>query len=380
MIWALLMGSLSMIASCVGALSDPTRFFQSYLFSYMFWIDVTLGSLLLLMIYPLTGGTWGAATRRIIQASTSTLSWMTLLFLPIVFGMSKIYPWLDPAQMNDPKIVHKAAYLNIPAFCLRAAFYFAVWNALNYFTSRWSRGVEKEGDILTQAKLRSLSAGGLVAYALTASFASFDWQMSLEPRWYSTIYGMIYCSAQALSAFSFALIVFVAVTRKTENEKLFPVKTRRDLGSLLLTMVIVWAYLTFMQYLVIWMGNLPEEATWFVHRVHGGWQVLAVLLITFQFGLPFCALLFRNSKDNLQNLAIIAWVVFLLRIVDRYWNIMPSLYPSRVAVHWQDLLTFIGIGGFWMTAFIRTLKRYPLFATQDTDWPAQPIQEAHLDA
>jgi hypothetical protein len=346
----------------------------------MFWIDVSVGSLPLIMIYNLTGGTWGASTRRIVEASASTLPWMTLLFLPIAFGLNKIYPWLDPILAQDPKIAHKAAYLNTTAYCFRAAFYFFTWNVFNHLLAKWSQGVQKDGDLLTRAKLRSLSAGGLVAYVLTASFASFDWQMSLEPRWYSTIYGMIYCSAQGLSAFSFALIVFTHLTRKKRADELFPLKTRRDLGSLLLAMVIVWAYMTFMQYLVIWMGNLPEESTWFVHRVHGGWQDLAWLLILFQFGLPFCALLFRSAKDHLRALAVISWIVFLLRIVDRYWNIMPSLYPTHVAIHWQDAMTFIGIGGLWLTAFQRTLRRYPIYATQDMDWPTQPVQEVPSNA
>jgi len=366
---ALVVGFISLLISLIGALFDPTRFFQSYLFSYLFWIDLPLGALTLIMIYHLTGGTWGAALRRIAEAAARTVPWMALLFLPILFGMNRIYPWLDPGQMMDPKLLHKAAYLNGPGFAFRAVLYFLVWILLNRFLALGSEKQRLSPSIETTAWLRSLSAGGLVAYVLTATFASFDWQMSLEPRWYSTIYGMVYCVGQGLQAFAFALIVFVLLCRETRLADAFPLKTRRDLGRLLLAMVMVWAYLAFMQFLVIWMGNLPEEATWFVRRTQGGWQILAILLIFFQFALPFSALLFRGTKDHLKKLYSVAALVFALRIIDHYWTTMPGLYPSGISLHWQDLTTFLGLGGIWLAIFLRALRSRPLFATEDADWP-----------
>ncbi len=355
--------------------SPLTQFFQSYLLSYLFWIDLPLGSLSLLMIYHLTGGTWGASLRRILEAMSRTIYGMALLFLPIVFGLQKIYPWLDPIVSQDPKISHKAIYLNSGAFCFRAFLYFSTWMILTCYILLWSSGAETGCDLETRAKLRSLSAGGLVAYVLSATFASFDWQMSLEPLWYSTIYGMVYCAGQGLSAFAFALIVFFRLAKTNRIVALFPNKTKRDLGRLLLAMVMIWAYLSFMQYLVVWMGNLPEEATWFVRRTNGEWKVLAVILIFFQFALPFSALLFRGIKDHLKALVLVASTVFLSRALDHYWTVMPSFSPSKVSLHWQDLFTFLSIGCLWLALFRRALRKNPLFATRDRDWPLPSTRE-----
>jgi hypothetical protein len=376
MIPSLAMGILFLLISLIGAVYNPTRFFHSYLFSYMFWIDLPLGSLTLLMIYQLTGGTWGAATRRLFEAAARTLSLMTVLFLPILLGMHSIYPWTDPALAHDPKIAHKAAYLNPASFTLRAIFYFAGWILITHFLLKWSQGIEKDQPIEVRAKARSLSAGGLVFYFLTASFASFDWQMSLEPHWYSTIYGMVFCTAQALSAFAFGTIIFSWLTRRSTYAGLFPNKTKRDIGRLLLAFVMVWAYLSFMQFLVVWMGNLPEEATWFVKRTHEGWKALALLLIILQFGLPFSALLFRGTKDHLKILSAVAVIVFFMRVIDRYWTIMPGLYPSNIELHWEDVTTLIGLGALWFAAFLHYLRKRPIFATQDADWPIQSTPEA----
>jgi hypothetical protein len=370
--WLLFSASLFTFASIIGAIQYPTRFFHSYLFSFLFWVDLPLGALLLFMIYVLTGGTWGAATRRIHQAMADTMPWMGLFFVPVVLGMNKIYAWLDPSIASNPKILHKSAYLNSPAFCGRTAFYFLCWIMLNHFL--------QIGAKTGSAKLKRLSAGGIVLYTLTASFASFDWQMSLEPLWYSTIYGMVYCAAQALLAFAFGLIVFCWISSKHRLQHLFPKKTLRDLGSLLLALVMVWAYLSFMQFLVIWSGDLPEEVTWFIHRTQGGWQVLAIFLIMLQFGLPFSALLFRGIKDQMRLLAALGGLVFLTRIVDRYWTAMPGLYPNGIEFHWLDATTFLALGGFWLALFLRKLQMKPAFATQDPDWPIELPSEVRAHA
>jgi hypothetical protein len=379
MIPALAIGILSILISLVGAVSNSTRFFQSYLFSYMFWLDLPLGSLTLLMIYQLTGGTWGAASRRIFEASAQTISMMAVLFLPVLFGMHSIYPWLSSPMALDPKVFHKASYLSSTGFIFRAIFYFLSWILLTHFLRKWSNGIEEGHPLETRAKARSLSAGGLVLYVLTATFASFDWQMSLEPKWYSTIYGMVFCAGQGLSAFALGIIVFVRAARKSIYADLFPNKTKRDLGRLLLAMVMVWAYLSFMQFLVVWMGNLPEESIWFIHRTHGGWQMFAVTLITLQFGLPFGALLFRGTKDHLALLSAVAWLTLSIRIIDRYWTIMPSLYPEQIEFHWQDVSTLIGLGGLWIAAFLHHLKKQPTFATNDIDWPIEPNPETKTE-
>jgi hypothetical protein len=299
------------------------------------------------MMYHLTGGRWGKAVRPALEITADSALWIGLFFVPILLGMHRIYPWLLPDAAHDPKIVHKSAYLNVPFFCIRAVFYFACWALLRYFLKRWS------GD---DARVRSLSAGGLVLYSLTASFASFDWQMSLEPHWYSTIYGMIYCVAQLLTAYAFGLIIFSIFRGTNDIPGTLKKNTLFDLGNILLAFVIVWTYLSFMQYLVIWMGNLAEEAPWFIHRLHGGWQYLAIILILFQFSVPFAALLFRDIKERVPLLGVIAAVVFGVHAIDRYWVAMPSLYPDGIRFHWLDVTTFLAIGGLWMASVLKKLE------------------------
>lgn len=335
------------------------RFFQGYLFAYLFWLQLGFGSTALLMISFLTGGEWGALTRRILEAASRTQLALAALFLPILVGARDIYPWTDAALVaGDPHLKHKALYLNIAFFRARALFYLACWVLVSRVLDSTSQKQFREKGVFYKARLRALSAGCLVLYAFSVSFAAMDWQMSLEPLWYSTIYGMIFGVSQLLAAWAFALLAFVWVGARGAARAASP-KAMRDLGNILMTFVIVWAYLSFMQYLIVWSGNLPEEVVWAKHRVEHGWQWIALLLVAFQFGAPFLLLLFRSVKTRPRALAAVAALVLAINAFDRYWQSMPSFH-ERVYFDWFAVANLLGIGVLWMAVFLRYLAQRPL--------------------
>jgi len=357
-------GVLALALALIGAAFDTSLFFKSYLFSYLFWIDLPLGALPMLMIYHLTDGNWGVSTKGILEALSSSLFPFVIFCLPILFFLDQIYPWMDPKLNMEPgvhhQLGHKLGYLNAPAFGVRTGIYFACWLSLNYFIKKWSD---------SRQKLRRLCAGGLFLFALVTTFASIDWQMSVEPNWYSTVYGMVFSLGQVLQSYAFALVVlgiFVKSGMAFTNPEIFlNTKTLLDVGNILLTLVIVWAYLSFMQYLIIWSGNLPHEVIWFNHRSGVGWQTLTLILVIFQFSAPFIFLLFRPSKKNPQRLALLGGLIVTVRIVDHYWMLMPGFFPHNFNLPWEVFPTWVGIGGIWLALFIRKLEtKYPNFHVQ----------------
>src|SRR2546425_5888131 len=239
-------GALGLALSLVEFLFKPTQFYQSYLMAYMFCLGITLGCLALGMVHQLSGGAWGVVIRRPIGAATRTLPVLTLLFLPIAFGMHRLYGWTDSALVaRDEVLQHKHLYLNMPFFVVRAAVYFAVWNILTYFLNAWSLEQDETADPRLARRMQILSAGGLVAYGLTITFASFDWLMSLEPHWFSTIYGVLIMGEQGLSAMAFLIVALVWLSRRKPLDAIIVPAHFHDLGNLMLAFVMLWAYFSF---------------------------------------------------------------------------------------------------------------------------------------
>ena len=292
---ALVFGTICLLASVAGAIfSGGERFYRSYLFAWLFWLQLGIGSTGLLMISFLTGGEWAARVRRILEAGNRTTLCLAILFIPILVGMRQIYPWTGEPQR------HNALYLNVPFFFERAILYLLSWII-------FARVLDRTSQRNALARLRTLSAGGLVYYSFSASFASVDWQMSLEPDWFSTIYGMIFGVSQCLVAFAFTLVIFAWIATATGEAGALSKKILRDLGNILFMFIIVWTYLSFMQYLIIWSGNLPEEVNWVARRTHNGWQWPGLLIVLFQFAVPFLLLLFRPVKTHPKMLAAVAF-------------------------------------------------------------------------
>jgi hypothetical protein len=354
------------VLSLIGLWINPAQFFQSYLMGYMFVLGITLGCLALGMIHQLSGGAWGVLIRRPIGAASRVLPVLTLLFLPIVFGMSHLYEWTHADVVaRDAVLQHKQLYLNTPFFLARAAFYFLVWNLLSYFLNAWSLEQDRTGDPRIPRRMQVVSAAGLVAYGLTITFASFDWLMSLEPHWFSTIYGVLIIGGQGLSAMAFLIAAIVWLGRRPPLRDIVVPAHLHDLGNLMLAFVMLWAYFAFSQYLIIWSGNLPEEIAWYQHRLQTGWRFLAIALVVFHFVVPFTLLLSRAIKRAGATLAAVAAIVLVVRLADLFWLIAPEFHREGLAVSWLDVVLPLSLGAIWLGCFASQLRGRALLPVHD---------------
>jgi hypothetical protein len=369
---ALAAGLLGLAFCGLGLLLDPGQFFRSWLFAFLFWLGVAVGCLSILMIQHLTGGLWGLTIRRILEAGSRTLRYLWLLFLPLAFGLPHVFVWANHEALAADHHLHeavsrKAAYLNTPFFLTRAAFYFAVWAALAHVLSRWSAEQDRGWTRAAARRLRGLSGGGLLLMGLTITFSAVDWGMSLDPRWFSTIYGVLFMVGQALSAMALCIVVVARLADAPGLARVVSAQTLHDLGKLLFAFVMLWAYVNLSQFLIVWSGNLPEEIPWYILRLSGGWRVVALLLVLAHFALPFLLLLSRDAKRNASVLAGIAGGILLMRMVDLFWLIGPELHEHGFAVHWLDVAATLGVGGVWFHLFARELAASPLLPQDDPE-------------
>lgn len=354
---ALALGAAGLGACILGAARSPARFFQGYLFGYLCFCGLALGCLGLLMMNHLTGGAWGLFPRRVLESAALTLPLLLVLFGPLLFGLRWLYPWARPEQVaQSPLLQHKHLYLNVPFFLLRAGTCFALWIGMAALLWRGSRRQGRPGadPVRLAARMRVLSGPGLVIYAITVDYAYIDWVMSLRPEWYSTIFGMIVVAGQGLSGLAF--VILVLALRRTVPA---PARVLHDLGKLLLAFVLLWAYTSFSQFLIIWSGDLPQEIGWYLPRLRGGWQYLGLLLIVGHFAVPFVVLLSRELKRHAAALAAAAVFLLGMRMVDLYWMTAPGLDAGYIAPHWTDLAAILGIGGLWVACFCWLLGRGP---------------------
>jgi len=362
----LLAGAAAGVVSLIGLFTNPTQFFQSYLMAYMFVLGLTLGSLAFGMVHQLTGGAWGVVIRRQMGAASRVLPVLTVLFLPIVFGMSHLYEWTHADIVNaDPVLRGKALYLNTPFFLVRAAIYFAAWNAVTYLLNKWGLEQDQTGDPRIARRMQMLSGGGLVVYGLCITFASFDWLMSLEPHWFSTIYGVLIMGGQGLSALAFLITSLVWLSRRPPLRDVVMPSHFNDLANLMLAFVMLWAYFSFSQYLIIWAGNLPEEIAWYLHRLQTGWRVIAVTLVIFHFTVPFLLLLLRRMKRVPERIVRIALLILAARLVDLFWLIAPEFHTHGISVSWMDIALPVTLISIWVGCFLWQLRGRPLLPVYD---------------
>ena len=362
---ALGVGLAGAVALALLAFQNPEQFFRSYLLGYVFWIGLPLGSLGLLMLHHLTGGGWGFVIRRMCEASARTFLLMAVLFLPIAVGISRLYLWAQPQWTAESHSAFKAVYLSRGFFLGRAVFYFAAWILMGTLLSRWSLEEDGRRDGEMHRKMENLSAPGLMLYGFTATFAVVDWVMSLEPHWFSTIFGMIFIIVQVLSAMAFSILVARRLSGSGPLAAVASSSRFHDLGTLLFAFIMLWAYLSFSQFLIIWSGNLKEEIPWYTTRASGGWAGVALFLVIFHFALPFLLLLSRPLKRSKHILAVVAGAMLLLSMVDVYWLVVPAFFPQAPHLRLHDLLALVAIGGLWVWAFAGQLRGKPLVPVGD---------------
>lgn len=362
----LLAGAGGGVLSLVGLVGNPTQFFQSYLTAYMLVLGATLGCLALGMIHQLSGGAWGVVTRRIFGAASRVLPVLTLLFLPIVFGMRHLYEWThEDVVAADAILQGKQVYLNVPFFLARAALYFLVWNTLSYFLNKWSLEQDHTADPRIARRMQMMSGGGLLAYGLTITFASFDWLMSLDPHWFSTIYGVLVMGGQGLTALAFLIIALVWLSRRPPLDTIVVSGHFHDLANLMLAFVMLWAYFSFSQYLVIYSGNLPEEITWYMHRLHTGWRFIGLALVLFHFAVPFLILLSRAVKRTPHTIVKVAIGIIVVRLVDLFWLIGPEFHREGLVVSWLDVVLPLALGATWVGCFLWQLRGRAILPVHD---------------
>ena len=370
---ALLIGAAALVLSGIGAVVDTKHFFRGYLLGYMFWMNLSLGCLGFVMMHNLTGGDWGHATRRALEAGMRTLPLMLLLFLPILFaalnlGHADLYEWANAEHVAHDKILtQKAFYLNGNAFALRALILFAFWLFWSHVLYKGSREFEKTPTTRIVERMENWSGPGAVLFFLATSCASFDWVMSLEPHWYSTIYGVLFLVGQGLATLAF-LIVFTAWTTRYEPfSQMVTEKPFHDLGKLMHGFVVLWAYASFSQFLIIWSANLPEEIPWYLQRTGHGWLILALFLMGFHFFVPFFVLLSRHVKRHKNKLIWVAGWMLIARYADLYWQIVPA-FKEDFHFHWLYIVPLIGLGGVWLFVFFWQLQERSLLPLPDNSY------------
>ena len=362
----LVAGGIGALVSLAGLVLDVTQFLQSYLLAYMWCLGVTLGCLALGMVHQLSGGAWGVVIRRPIGAASRVLPVMTLLFLPIasawdISTAGRARRW----SPSDELLQHKQIYLNTTFFLVRAAVYFLVWNGLSYFLNAWSLEQDRTGDPRIARRMQILSGGGLVAYGITITFASFDWLMSIDPHWFSTIYGVLIIGGQGLSALAFLIAVAVWLSRRPPLDRIVVSSHLHDLGNLMLAFVMLWAYFSFSQYLIIWSGNLPHEIGWYLHRVPTSWRFVGLGLIVFHFAVPFVLLLSRRVKRQADTLLKVAIVVLIARLADLWWLIAPDFHHEGISLSWLDVLLPLSMGSLWLGCFVWQLRGRAILPIHD---------------
>ena len=360
-------GVLGVVLAIIGFFVSPVdRFYQAYLVAYTFWMGVILGSMALLMVQHLSGGVWGIVLRRPFEAAVRTLPFMTILFLPIVLGMHSLYEWShEGITETDPIIAAKALYLNTPFFLLRQVIYFAIWNLIGFLLTRWSQEHDRTGDPALLGRLSRLSGAGLVIYFLTVTFAMVDWTMSVNPHWFSTIWGMLYIGGQGLSAFAFGIVVLVMLARVAPLNRVLTSHHFHDLGKLLFAFLMLWAYLQFSQFLIIWSANIPEEIPHYLNRWENSWKYLSIFIVVGHFMVPYALLLSRDLKRNYGKLQIIAaWILFA-RIADYWWHVAPELHKDGLTVSLLDVALPLVLGGIFISLFVAQLGGRSLLPVND---------------
>jgi hypothetical protein len=372
-----LFAAAGLVLWLAGQLTSPRQFFQSYLVGFLYWLGISLGCLVLLLIQHLTGGAWGLLLRRTLEAATRVLPLMALLSLPLILGMlwpklglrgPGLYEWADPEVVaGDANIRHKAEWYLFPSFFIaRLAFYFAGWLLLAFLLNRWSAEQDRLTEPRWMRRFRTIGSAGLVFYGLSITLAAIDWGMSLEPHWYSTMYPVIIGVSQLLSGMAFAVAVLMVLYREPPLSEVAHRGHRRDLGSLLFAFVLIWAYCSFSQFLLIWVGNLQEEIVYPLRRTRGGWEWIALTLVIFHFALPFVLLLSRDVKTNPQAMVRVALLILVLRAFDVFWWIEPAYPHDGQYFFWLlDLGALAAIGGAWVWLFIWQLRKQPLLPLRD---------------
>lgn len=359
-------GIVGLIASAVGYFLNSEQFFFSYLTSFTYFTSFALAALILLMIHHITQSSWGVVIRRIPEAFSSNLWIWAIFIIPVLFGMHSLYHWTHTEDvLADPILSGKMPYLNETFFVIRQIIYFSIWGFIGYKLHKVSIEMDRTGDWGLTQLLKKYSAPGILIFALTVAFASFDWLMSLDPHWFSTMFG-VYFFAMSIQAF-FPLMILLVYWMQKQGilENTITKSHIYDMGAWFFGFTVFYAYIAFSQLLLIYYANIPEETLWFYHRLEGSWAFISYSLIIGRFVLPFILLLNRDTKHQKKLLIFTSVLVLFMHFVEVYWIAMPILSHHGVHVSWMDITTLFGLGGIFFGLFFQRLKKHNLIPVND---------------
>ncbi len=346
---ALISGAVGVVLSIVAVFVDHEQFYFSYLTAYTFWAGIMLGGLFFTMIHNISGAVWSVVLRRIMESLMSAAPLIALLFIPLIFGIHDLYHWShEEAVAGDALLQKKAGYLNIPFFVIRSAVYLILWMLLATLLYRKSIAQDKAFDAGQAMKIKRISAPGIVVFALTITFAAFDWLMSLDPHWYSTIFGVYIFAGSFLAAQAFIILFGLGYRKKGILQDVITIEHYHDLAKFLFAFTIFWGYMAFSQYFLIWYANIPEETVWYMHRWEGNWKFITMMLVFGHFLIPFLGLMPRAAKRNLTYLKGMAVWILIMHFADLYWIVMPTLHAHGFQLSWIDLAAFLAVGGIFV--------------------------------
>ena len=360
---------VGLLLSAIGFVVNRHQFYYSWLVGYIFVFAIALGTLLFVMLHHITRAGWSVAIRRLAEVSAATIPYFAILFLPILIGLRDIYPWARPEALSDPLIAKKHAYLNVPFFVIRAVIYFGVWALLSRYFLKRSVFQDTTKDFRVTVDMQRRAAPGIIVHALALTFMAFDWLMSGDPHWYSTIFGVYIFAGNMFAAFAFLVLVAITLRRGGWLTHTVRVDHYQDLGRWMFAFSVFWAYISFSQFLLIWYGNMPEETEWYLGRLTGSWKPFSYFLAAGHFAVPFVLLMPRWTKRKPQFVALLAvWILFM-HYLDMYWIVMPRLHVHGMTPSWIDLVTVVGIGGLFISFYIRRLAANALVPAGDPRLP-----------
>jgi len=355
-------GSAAMTLQTEGGVD---RFLGSYLISFAYFLSLSLGALFFVLLQHVTRAGWSVTVRRIAEGLAANVVVLALLVVPIVYGMGHLYHWSHPGVADhDAILAGKVGFLNPTFFTIRIVLYFTIWIALSWFMFRTSTKQDESRDPQATLRMERFGAPGMILFALSANFAAFDLLMSLDPHWFSTIFGVYYFASSVVIFFAMMAMILVALQSSGRLTRVVTIEHYHDIGKFLFAFVVFWAYIAFSQYMLIWYGNLPEETGWFLKRQTEAWVPVSLALLFGHFVLPFFALISRHVKRRPRLLAVGALWMAAMHYLDLYWLAMPELSTDPV-FGLVDILIFLGIGGVFVAGFTLRMRRHSLIPDGD---------------
>jgi hypothetical protein len=362
-------GVLGLVATGALVATGPeawSRGVQAWLVNWVFFLSLTLGALFFVLLQHVTKAGWSVTVRRLAEGFSTNFLLLAVLSVPILLGMKELFEWARPeAVAHDHLLQGKTPYLNTTFFTIRLAAYFVIWIVMSRFLFSTSVKQDSTGDPALTTRMVKVSAPSMYLFAVTLTFAGFDLLMSLEPRWFSTIFGVYFFAGSVLGFF--ALLPFTAylVQRSGRLSGMISTEHYHDLGKLMFAFIVFWAYIAFSQYMLIWYGDIPEETVWILKRQTGPWGAFSWFIILGHFLLPFLALMSRVPKRRPSALIVGSLWLLAVHWGDLYWVVMPRFSPENVPFHLLDLTTFLAVGGLWVGAFATTMRNRSLLAKRD---------------